>query len=1186
MSDSLATQVQQQAIHIHDRDLVVVAGAGSGKTYVLVQRYLALLDAHPEWPLNALVAITFTNKAAQEMRDRVRKALETRYAEAAPDQRDLWASRIAAMDSARIGTIHSLCASILRANAAEAGIDPAFEVLEEVNADILRDEALEQVMQAIVTTPDHPLNRLLVEYDPSLIHSTLTQLLEVDLEPLPDNLMQRWQALWQAHGWQHITALRQNRAYQAAVAWQAPHGWPSNDDKLMDIWTSSRSLIETLNSADDFNLVMEALERLKKSINLRGGSKSNWGSEEAFNQAKAALKTIRAAVEQALDEIGAPPDALDERAAALLPLWAELIRLSQAAYRSTKQEGAQLDFDDLERLTSQLLSDHEAVRQRYQKGEFKHLLIDEFQDTNQRQWNIAQALTPATGEGSLFVVGDPKQSIYAFRGADVSVFNDVQRTITEAGGDQLALATSFRTHRTLVTALNALFAQILVRDPTSPVRAYQVELGEGMTAHRPDSPDDAPPIELILIDKQYAAEDADDKEHLRQWEAYALGKRLGELVAAGRLIFDKEQRERRPILYRDMAILFQATSSINLYEDIFKAVGLPFVTISGRGYYSRQEVWDLIDLLTALHNPGDDLALASALRSPLFALSDDALLALRLQRAADGNRLSLWQAVQEPVDPPEEDAERLRFVSDVLRRLRQQVGRVTIAELLRGALDMTGYLATLTGLPDGAQRRGNVEKLLDKAEASGQITLGVFQQMLRDLTTPEVREGQAAVDAQNAVTLMSVHASKGLEFPLVALADVGWKRNAYERRAALYDPLVGLVCQVYDEAENKLVEPASYLQARRLDEARLTAERKRLLYVAATRAQDYLLLSGQLPTGDAEKMGNSWMDWLWRALRLSDVTLVAGTQVVTIPEVGAVRLTIPPTPPGDDELALGSKESAALWDDPVIQQGNPLALQGDVPTLLGSIPKDRTAIARHMTASQIADLGAAAIDDFYARKVRQNLLHEAPATIDRIRYQPQEVSRRIIGEMVHRVLGYSVIPQGEALNLGLVNYAWQLGVVDQRQQEYAVREAVRLLHDTLTSPIYDAMRQATRLYREIPFVYRAQQRVVHGVLDVLFQRADGVWVVLDYKTSHVPGYHSPVDQQVVVEHARRYHLQVGVYAAAAQQQLLAVTGQSITPDVFIHYIRYGETVQVTTAEWMDALTQLEQKIGRLLLDEE
>ncbi len=1165
------TPAQHTAISDHQRNLIVVAGAGSGKTFVLVERYLTLLDNNPTWPLNAVVAITFTKKAAQEMRDRVRKALEERLNTAAtPEIEAIWAARMGAMESARIDTIHGLCASILRANAAEVGIDPGFEVLDEVDARILLDNSIDDVLEAVAHEGSATV-RLLTEYEMKTIRDTLIRLVAEDIPSLPENIVGHWQHLWEINAATIIQELRSYPPYLEKAHWQPESGWPKTEDKLMDIWNACHPLIATLEQSNDINLCLEALTKLPSAINMRPKKADAWGSQEIFDEAKATLSKLKEIINETLVIIGEPLGEIDNKSAELLPLWITLIQQIKQVYRLRKQEDGLLDFNDLELLTRDLLVNNATVRERYQGTEFKHLLVDEFQDTNAVQWEIVRGLAKIEQGGSLFVVGDPKQSIYQFRGADVSVFEQVKGQITQTGGGDVPLAHSFRTHRSLVDGFNHLFGQILVRDASSPARDYEVELGQLMEAKRFDAPSDAAPIEVLyLINEDLNA------EAMRRWEAYELANRLKAIVEEEkRLIYDKEQRVTRPINYGDIAILYQSTSNILLYEDVFKVVQLPFVTVAGRGYYNRQEVWDLVNLLTALHNPGDNLALASALRSPLFGLSDDALLALRLLRHPEdqSKRLSLFEALHYPANVQVDEQERVIFDQQCLSRLRAMAGRVSIADLLQAALDETGYLATLTGLPDGERRRGNVEKLVDKALESRQVTLGAFSQYLRDLTTREVREGEALIDVKDSVTLMTVHASKGLEYPLVVLVDIDWNKGPNSDPVML-DPTYGLVCKVFDGVQNKLLGGYAHKQAERLQNLREIAERKRLFYVAATRAQDYLLLSGA-----RQNKKDTWMSWLDAALELGEAINTGSTLEERI--WGKLRLTIPEHPPADDVFNRSDINNQNGWMNPNIQALTPLSDDNQVP-LIADIQIEASSAIRHITATQIADAGGASIDPTYRQRFRRSVLHDAPLTIERISLRNRhDVSQRIIGEMVHKVLGWWQFREDHSnFDDRLDSYAWELGVVDEGQRKYAIQEAHELLDKMKKSQIYSWLLGSKQLYREIPFVYRSDKRIIHGVLDVLFQRQDGSWAILDYKTSHVKGYKHSADENLLSSHALRYHLQVGVYAAVVQEQL-----GGIVPDTYIYYIRYGEYVRVEKDEWSEALNRLEATIGDLLIEQ-
>jgi hypothetical protein len=262
-----------------------------------------------------------------------------------------------------------------------------------------------------------------------------------------------------------------------------------------------------------------------------------------------------------------------------------------------------------------------------------------------------------------------------------------------------------------------------------------------------------------------------------------------------------------------------------------------------------------------------------------------------------------------------------------------------------------------------------------------------------------------------------------------------------------------------------------------------------------------------------------------------------------------------------------------------VQSGHPLP--GDVvkPELLNDVVIERDAPARHLTATQIADLGSVPYGMLYRNRFRRSVLHDAPSHIEQVGTRRRGVSRRILGEIVHAALRWGHFPTDtNDIEDILQSYAWEQGIVDTTQRAYAVQEARELLRRTMQSDVYTWLQQAKHIYRELPFIYKTDRRTIHGVIDVLLQNPDGSWRLLDYKTSHVPDY-TPGNQELVVNHARRYHLQIGVYASAVREQL-----GGVVPDVYIHYIRYWQTVAVPTEDWQSTLAKLEQHIGDLVLE--
>jgi ATP-dependent helicase/nuclease subunit A len=1149
------TDAQREAIFTHDRNLIVTAGAGSGKTRVLVDRFIALLDAHPEWPLAALVAITFTEKAAREMRDRVRQGIEARVeATESAGQHDharLWRARMAALDSARIGTIHSLCGIILRANAAEVGIDPRFTVLDEVESAILAEEAIESTLAELTESES---GRLLIEYGSGAVRGVLR-----DRIAMPENWFSYLeldyatvQARYTEHAAAVIDRVVNDMTFRSWLAWQ-PEKWPESD-KLLVYWDMIRAEKDTLDSGEPAK-IYDLLSRWSVEIKLNVGAAKAWGGKEMLQEAKDTLKAIREYGDGITTEIGEPPNEDDAHASVLFPLWADAIRRVRANYQTLKGND-RLDFDDLETKTCALLTNPKVVA-RYRDAEFKHLLVDEFQDTNEAQRQIVYALAGLDRPGGLFVVGDPKQSIYQFRGADVSVFSRVRDDILRGGGREIALNESFRTHRDLVAGFNTIFGRLLTRG-SGPMARYEVEY-DPMIAGR-DAPAD-PAIEIILIAKAQENSERLTADDLRRWEAYQLTQSLIAMIDHAP-IWDRRTNGVRTVQYSDIAILFQARTGMGVVEEMLKAAGIPYVTLAGYGYYNQPEIWDLHNLLRALYNPADNLALATALHSPLFNLSDNDLLRLRL----DPSR-SLWDAL---LDPDQEVP--IKMAGEILSRLHMSAGRVTIAELLMNALDATGYLATVLGLPGGERRAANIEKFLELARASGRIGLGAFTAFLRDLTDREVREGEAPIETGNAVRLMTVHASKGLEFPVVALFDAAW--TGREHHAPLIidgDSTIGAGVSLRDE-NGEVIETFLYRRVRELLKQREAAEKLRLLYVGMTRAQDYLIVTGHVNKLEEIK-GRHWIAQLLTAMELT-----APSHGEKAQPWGTIQLTIPETPPSEDGIGV-REEHRSSWDA-LDEAFDDAEIPPYAPPLMAPLTIDRLAPARSLTATMLAHLGSSkAIPDL--ARFRYHVLREAPVYVSRVESSDeQRVRKRAIGEMVHRALQWGRLPgeNPDALRQILSTYGWQLGITDELALKEAVTEAINLLRKTERDDITRIIASAIEVYRELPFVFKYRgERTITGIIDVLVRFEDSSWAVVDYKTSYVKRAHKALRDDLEL-HAVRYYAQVGIYAAAVESLIGSV------PTTYIHYIRYAETLHILQRVWQSALDALEDDIQAALRD--
>jgi ATP-dependent helicase/nuclease subunit A len=1177
------TDAQSQAIYTHDRCVAVSAGAGSGKTFILVQRYLALLEANPTWQLNQIVAITFTKKAAAEMRDRVRSEL---LQKAQGEASDGWRNHLNQIDSARIETIHGLCTSILRANAADIGIDPQFSVLEDADAILLKEAAVDDALHEL-NGQDHPALTLFNDYDGRTIRELLYRHLSTPLESQlsPEALISEWSADWERDLAAAFRQFTWDETLSQAVHWQPDFSTINLPDLQAQLWQDALPHLQTLIQQTDIRSCYESLVFLGKQQRVGVvGSAKNWANAEDLETAKRYMKALNTFAKHIVIVIGAAPDKADERAAVQLAHWLSALFYAQTAYRHLKSAREALDFDDLETLTRDLLN-NENTAARYDGVEYQHVMVDEFQDTSAAQWEIVQKIANPARAGALFIVGDPKQSIYRFRGADPTVFDQAQKLINAHGGLSATLDQSFRTHAPLVSGFNALFSTILTRDENHPAALYQSPYGSAMNAARQNPPVDSPALELILFDEYVIKETSDDEanaENRRRWEAGVLAERLSDFVRDERPIYDKAAQQTRPVTCGDIALLFRAMSHAPIYEDALREAGIPFISMGGKSYYRRPEVWDIINLLSALHNPADDLALASALRSPLFSISDDALLALRLPYLNQRPMVSLWDALYAENWIPDSDVESIAFARNCLHDLRGMAGRISIPELLHIALNETGYLATLTALPDGARRRANVEKLVQQAlkTAANGLTLGGFVHYLHQISELELRESEAPLNAEGVVQLMTVHGSKGLEFPIVVLVDAGYTGRSSGQRKLFYDTDLGWGCDPGGLEKSSDSDNVPYVSRRVkwLEEQRDDAESRRLLYVAATRAQDMLIVSAEFKAKNEKR--DTWVYWLHDTLAQgTDIPAETGTWHEMTASWGNWRLFQPLYQPNTVNHQVSDIPNPPFNLDAVSADVSP-------PLLIAPVPLHLDAPAYSMTATSVADLGSALYGyrdyrPYYRGRWRQQVLRAAPRHIERVTLASSAIPGRVIGEIVHRALHWREVNEAATIDLDRLKcYAWELGIVRDSDQTAAVKRAQSLMENVLSSDIEHWIDDARQVYRELPFIFNTDQRTIYGVIDVLIQRQDGTWAIIDYKTTYVPWRDHPNGRDAAFqEHVHGYTLQMGVYAAAACE-LLELTDIP----VYIHYIRHKQTVQIVRQEWQSALNRLEDHIGSLIFD--
>jgi ATP-dependent helicase/nuclease subunit A len=1097
-TDSILTQFkftpeQKQAATRRSRAIAVTAGAGSGKTRVLVGRYLHLLEqGHP---LRSLVAITFTDKAAREMRTRIRLEIQRRLNEAPSD---VWQTAFTELDAARISTIHSLCAEVLRAHPAEAGLDPNFVVLEEGQAAAQQAQAIEAALGWATTRSDTaPLIGLFTEGG---LRDILSTLIEKRLDVAAvwssstsiETLLAQWLDECLNAAWHDaLNTLAELRSHKA-------------DDKLeiarravLDRWRE----VAAARTASDWDTLFNSLSQLRKAISTQG-QKANWDAAD-LETTREAMRVLRDHYDENLKPLigaeGTLNFALDRQLAEALPALRQLHDRVLQEYDQLKDEQQALDFDDLEGRAAQLLTTQPTVRERWQH-DVQAVLVDEFQDTNARQRDIVYALTgfastaslrgasfatkqsstagneiashnalAMTHPGELFIVGDGKQSIYRFRGADVSVFRQVQADIQTVDGLTVDLDLTFRAHQALVQNLNDLLRPVL-GDASAATHAYEVPFAE-LRAQRKQPEKQvvrAPFVEFHLGVGENAASG-------REAAAHALAQRLHALHRA------------EEFAWSDMALLFRATSGFGVYEDALERAGIPFVTIAGRGFYDRPEIRDVLNALAAIHDPTDDLALAGLLRSPAIGLSDADL--YRLRFANDDQPRSLWEnlsviasAEREAISPDRDETASLRNArSDayqIIAELHDLAGRVSVAEVLKRFLDATHYRTLLSAAPQGHRLRRNVDKLLADAHTSRLISLGEFLEYVQTLEDVGVREGEAPSEAGGAVQLMTVHKAKGLEFPVVVIADAAHEMPNRASKVLLDDRL-GLQIDLTD-ADG--AHPVAYRLARLNEQAKDDAEDKRLLYVAATRAKEKLLVSGHAKIGSKNTLTLSgWLKRLGEIVGLDTITI---EQSISTPR------------PMDLNQPIGCVLYPPVETESIVANAD-------------------TAIAPANDLQPAALVAPLSINQQSAIKNQQSKVWRVVPQVKR-----PVGPAWVIGLLTHEALRRWRFPDQAGFDEFLLPYALEAGLTDHAEIQATINEVRRMLRRFQAHPLYAEIEKADRLH-EVPYALPGDS----GVIDLLYHRAGAAWNIVDFRTDEVRSIEemrATIEREKYAEQVRRY----------------------------------------------------------------
>jgi ATP-dependent helicase/nuclease subunit A len=837
---SSLTEQQRRAVELIDHNMLVSAGAGSGKTHVLVERYLNILRCKPDLRVSNIIAVTYTKKAAQEMRTRLKAGMQ-RLMETAEieEERQRWAMHRTEVDAARIGTIHSLCESVLKAFPAEARIDPKCEVLDDIESAEIIDECINTaLLESVNDSTDALIFNYQVEEIRRLIASVIRQYPQFKdaLVAVPnwnddDALLEHVLGLLRPYQALAARRLLSNKDIPSLIAQLESTEIDRSDAKIYEVRRNVLAAFAEAFAQEPNDQTFTLLKRAAKSIDLRFGKRT---------PEVAACKEILGAIRDLADiHFKAIPDGAADNEQQGFNCLRQIISLSARAHElftAAKLTQQKLDFNDLIERTYELLKQPESAARKHFNKELHAVLVDEFQDTNPMQSRLISMMCGI--ETRLFVIGDDKQSIYKFQGADVSVFNQWRRWLTASEGRLVediqiqgprcvnTLDISFRSHPDIVSFVNSSFQNMLPAIEGAP--QYHASYQPLNPFRTKDS--DLPRIDLLYCNAENE-EGASIQSESARLEAQALACWIIQKVADAAPVHDKHGGGNRPIKYGDFAVLVQKNDNFSVIEGALASRNIPFVTMGGSSFLSSQEVFDIENLLSFLSCPDDDQALVGVLRSPMFGIADDSIHALLMDRRLSSVWRQIKLAAEKGTDPLLSSA-RIK-----LSRLLLRARRIPLDQLLREALTATNIDVVLLAAPGGKQRSRNIWAMLNLAAENSHCSIDDFLARIRAMRELKSKQHAAPVDCGDAVKLMTIHASKGLEFAAVALPLLGQNAGSVKGKL-LFHREYGLAFDT--TRDGKETKPAFFEVSKLIERDMSIADKKRLFYVAMTRARDYL----------------------------------------------------------------------------------------------------------------------------------------------------------------------------------------------------------------------------------------------------------------------------------------------------------------------------------------------------------
>lgn len=902
------TDGQWQAIYEEGHNILVSASAGSGKTTVLVQRVIEKIKAGTN--VDEMLIVTYTEAAAKEMKARIQVAIQ----ESVTSESDMELKRhltrqVTLINQASISTLHAFCLQVIRRYYYLINLDPIFRLLtDETEILLLKESVWEDVREELYGEEDTLFKSLTASYSNDRSDAGLTDLIFSLYEfsranPRPEAWLEQLSYLYQVEGNDltngvlfkellkpQILSVLDSLVELSQTAAQLGEGSEELQKQTALIrieWTALQEIQLAINEND-----YQTAYNYSKQFEFSRWNSVKKGTDEAIKETAEEMKLLRDQYKNRFKELtndyfsASPQEQIDLmlNAAPLVEEMARVTQLFTDAYRQRKDERNLLDFNDLEHLTLKILAQFKkqdwvpTEASMHYRDKFKEVMVDEYQDINQLQENILRWLAhDQSDQGNLFMVGDVKQSIYSFRLADPGLFlKKYEQYGHHQSGERIILAENFRSRGEVLQFTNLIFEQLMdkaVGQMDYDEAAQLVQGFSGFPALQKHHP------ELLIYEKGTtdSEEDSEETESVNwdmriedktEGELLMVGQKIQELIQTQFPIYDKRSKTTRPIRYKDIVLLTPTKKNNLVLMEMFKRLSIPLQVNDTQNYFQTTEITIMMSLLKVIDNPYQDIPLAAVLRSPIVGLDENELASIRIsQKTGDYyDALKTFYQTYPGIEKASRFTTNLYGKIDVLltrlNKWRELARRDHLVALIWAIYDDTGFLDYVGGMNSGKQRKANLHALYERAASYEKTSFKGLFQFVRFIEKmqekdKDLAEPTAISEDEDAVRVMTIHASKGLEFPVVFVLDLTKKFNLQDiKKSYVFNEQYGVGTD-YKDLERRIRYPSLPETALKVEKkTKLLSEEMRKLYVALTRAEEKLFLVGSYKNEEA-----AWKEW-------------------------------------------------------------------------------------------------------------------------------------------------------------------------------------------------------------------------------------------------------------------------------------------------------------------------------------